>query len=37
MCLQWEFENIIKTSQTDYWLPEEAEIEWLECFNNSKT
>jgi 5'-deoxynucleotidase YfbR-like HD superfamily hydrolase len=28
-CLEWEFENIIKKENADFWLPERAEQEWL--------
>jgi 5'-deoxynucleotidase YfbR-like HD superfamily hydrolase len=28
-CLEWEFENIIKISNGNFWLPEQAKKEWL--------
>lgn len=31
-CLQWEFENIIKNSNADYWMPERAKAEWLDRY-----
>ena len=34
LCLQWEFENIIKKSNAEFWLPEQAKIEWLKRYNN---
>ena len=36
VCLEWEFENIIKKENTDFWLPERAEQEWLIRYNISK-
>src|SRR4030042_2014756 len=32
--LQWEFENIIKNSNADFWLPERAKKEFLIRFNS---
>jgi hypothetical protein len=31
-CLQWEFENIIKNSNAEYWMPERAKAEWLDRY-----
>jgi len=33
--LKWEFENIIKNSNADFWLPDRAKAEWLSRFYNS--
>lgn len=33
-CLEWEFENIIKNSNADYWLPERAKKEWIIRYEN---
>lgn len=33
-CLQWEFENIIKTDNAESWLPLRAKAEWLNRFYN---
>jgi 5'-deoxynucleotidase YfbR-like HD superfamily hydrolase len=32
--LKWEFENIIKDSNADFWLPEKAKEEFLKRFNS---
>jgi 5'-deoxynucleotidase YfbR-like HD superfamily hydrolase len=31
-CLEWEFEHIIKNTDADFWLPEQAENEWLKRY-----
>jgi len=33
--LQWEFENIIKSSNAEFWLPERSKIEFLNRYNLS--
>jgi len=36
-CLQWEFENIVKSSNNvDYWMPERAKKEWLSRYEQIK-
>ena len=32
--LQWEFENIIKNSNADFWLPERAKKEFMNRFRS---